>query len=571
MRKKKLVAILLASVLSFGILPVNMVWAGYFKDVPETHWAYQDIEQAKKLDILSGNAEGLFKMGEEITKAEFISLLVRMMGWKIETPGIASFTDVDKTKWYYSAIETALKNGIIEKKNQIFLPEEPITREELAVILIKALNYDTLTETAAEMETSFSDLSSNKGYLILASDFGLMNGKTETTFEPDSTVKKEEAVSILMRAYRKTHEKLDFLHGFYAFSSYAQKEMAAEMDSISYGWSRLDYDFSTGVVLNTTSENNNEWRIPIGYEEVTNEMKNAKVRQHLNVYLSASTMVLQEDGNKASVAKVILTDSVKRAEAIQAIVDELNVIYQKTGYNPYSGVTIDFENMKGIELKEGFILFLTQLKAELSKMDKTLYVAVHPVLSTGAYYDAYDYYTIGQLADKVILMAHDYQATSLTEEEMASGFTTTPVSPFDQVYFALKKITDGNTGVQDKSKIVLAVSINTVGWSQKGRQITNSNALTPAVSLINEAGKSGGMIRYSDRYRNPSITYNKDGETLTVWYEDSRSIEDKIMLAQMFGIEGLSIWRVGLIPNYKSESQAGDTYLDIWRTIKNYR
>ena len=49
-----------------------------------------------------------------------------------------------------------------------------------------------------------------------------------------------------------------------------------------------------------------------------------------------------------------------------------------------------------------------------------------------------------------------------------------------------------------------------------------------------------------------------------VWYENSDSIQAKCDLARYFGIGGVSLWRLGLVPNYS------DQHLDVWQTIANY-
>ena len=70
---------------------------------------------------------------------------------------------------------------------------------------------------------------------------------------------------MMMRCYNKYNSYLDFVHGFYAFSSYSQKEMASKMDAVSFGWSRMEYSDDEGVVVNTTAANDNEWSVPEGY------------------------------------------------------------------------------------------------------------------------------------------------------------------------------------------------------------------------------------------------------------------------------------------------------------------
>ena len=69
---------------------------------------------------------------------------------------------------------------------------------------------------------------------------------------------------------------------------------------------------------------------------------------------------------------------------------------------------------------------------------------------------------------------------------------------------------------------------------------------------------------YSAVYRNPYITYTtEEGKDIFLWYEDERSVNDKIELAKLFGIKGVSFWRLGTIPNYPDEG----IYYDIMDSI----
>ena len=106
----------------------------------------------------------------------------------------------------------------------------------------------------------------------------------------------------------------------------------------------------------------------------------------------------------------------------------------------FDGVVLDFESLRAGQ-KANYTAFLQELRAIMGQ--QPIYVAVHPVLNDSAYYDGYDYAAIGQLADRVILMAYDFDAKSLTESEMAQGYTQTPMSPLDQIYSAIKACLNG--------------------------------------------------------------------------------------------------------------------------------
>ena len=235
--------------------------------------------------------------------------------------------------------------------------------------------------------------------------------------------------------------------------------------------------------------------------------------------------------------------------------------YKKTGYNIYEGVTIDFENLKGNDVKEGFTQFLRDLKIELDKINKKLYVAVQPKLKNSSeYFNGYDYKEIGSIADKVIIMAHDYAPNIINSSVMESGFTTTPVTPFDEVYYAIKSTINE---IENKDKLVLALSMNSAGWTKKSGEIINAKPFKPVSDEINKKIKQGATYTYSQKYRNPYITYvDADGEHI-VWYEDEKSINDKIKLSKMFGINSISIWRLGIIP------ENSENNMNVWQTIIN--
>jgi spore germination protein YaaH len=237
---------------------------------------------------------------------------------------------------------------------------------------------------------------------------------------------------------------------------------------------------------------------------------------------------------------------------------------------------VDFENLRGQEQSRLYGEFLAKLKAELVKSSKKLYVAVHPKRGSGqAYYDGYDYRTIGETADRIILMAHDYNAVSLTESEMSIGYNDTPLTPIHEIYFALKAISDKDTGVADLSKVWLQISFGAVQWKKVEGKVINKNAFRPTYSqlrdrLMNREPGTELKINYSEKYQNPYATYynGSDGTDNIIWYEDSRSAAAKIKLAKMFGINGISLWRLGNIPDFE-EAAGSEIELDVWQTIKN--
>ena len=94
----------------------------------------------------------------------------------------------------------------------------------------------------------------------------------------------------------------------------------------------------------------------------------------------------------------------------------------------------------------------------LDEIGKKLYVCVSPVLSTGYYganyYDGYDYAAIGELADKVILMAYDYEAKDMRQFVGTNYYKAVATTPINEVYLGLRAI----TAQMDASKVLLGFS-----------------------------------------------------------------------------------------------------------------
>jgi len=148
-------------------------------------------------------------------------------------------------------------------------------------------------------------------------------------------------------------------------------------------------------------------------------------------------------------------------------------------------------------------------------------------------------------------MAHDYYAKSLTDEEMNSGFNVTPLAPINEVYYALKAITDRGTGVDDISKILLQFSFDAVQWKIQNGVIINRKPFNPTYDAIAGRVSAGAIPQYSYKYESPFIQFLNmdDGTDNIIWYENRQSIEAKLNLAAMFQINGVSLWRLGIIPN----------------------
>ena len=504
------VLLVLTMLLGIGAPAYAAESAERFSDVPEGHWADGVIHELRSLGISGGVGNNTFGLGQTITRGEFFAFIVKVMGWEEVAPQAASYSDEDPSAWYYPAVETAAAHGVMDIGGAI-RADEPITREEMAMYLVGALGFKDLGSQLKNAPCAFTDVTANKGYIALANDLGLVGGMGDGAFAPQATATREQA--------------------------------AATLDNGE-------------AVLNTTSKDNNEFRVPSGFTEPIAAAKANGATVQLMVYADNATMTEQ-----GPLLTTVLTNSALRTQAVQAIVSQANQTAKDGESVSFDGVVIDFEAMKGSDLKLAFNTFLSELKSQLG--GKSLYVTVHPMRDDQAYYDAYDYRTIGQLADKVILMVSDYYAKSLTQAEMDMGYTMTPLSPLNEVYYGLKQITDPNTGIGDTSKIWLQVSMDTVQWKLQDGKVINQTPYHPTYDAVSARLAMGVEDFYPNYSYNPYARYHDDSDNTdnVLWYEDARSIQAKLELARLFGIQGVSVWRLGTIPNEYANN------LNVWQTI----
>lgn len=527
---RRFTALLLALVMTVCAVPCAA--AGGFSDVPDGSWAAGAIDEAVSLGLMEGMGGGEFGYGQPVKRCEFATILCRMFGWEAVSPETPSFTDAAPGAWYYSAVETAAANGAVDPGGQ-FRPEEAITRAEMAVMFVRALGYAPLAEKAERVaEPPFSDVTEDVGYITVASDIGMINGVGGGEFDPDGTALREHLAAMMARIYPVMSGETAWTHAFYAISSYPQRELTRGMDAVTAGWSRMVVE--DGAARLDTSDG--DWRIPDSYEDILDYLDEGDTPLKLGVYMGPEYAE-------------ILTDPELRTQAAGAICSELGREYAEFGANPYSGVTIDFEGLSGEAQREGFSAFLRELRDAMDS-ELTLYVMVQPV-AEGGYFDGFDYRAIGEAADKVILMAHDYNATDLSGFEGTEYYKTAAGAPIADVYYSLRELTDPDTGVADRSKLALAVSFGNLAWQidENGALVSPYPARPSTATVEQRLAQPDTVTGWSDEFAMPWADYTTEsGSRWFLWHEDAGSVSAKLRLARLMGVGGVSFWRLGEMP-----------------------
>ncbi|MCC2683803.1 MAG: hypothetical protein K0R75_702, partial [Paenibacillaceae bacterium] len=122
----------------------SVVWHPIeFKDVAN-HWAKAAVNDMGSRMVINGVGNDLFNPDQDITRAEFAAIMVRGLGLRLEN-GISKFSDVKATEWYGSAIQTARSYSLIDGfEDGTFRPLDRITREQAMVMIARAMKWTGL-------------------------------------------------------------------------------------------------------------------------------------------------------------------------------------------------------------------------------------------------------------------------------------------------------------------------------------------------------------------------------------------------------------------------------------------
>ncbi len=170
-----------------------------FSDVGELHWAKDYIAEAVKLGIVSGYTDGRFLPDKEMTRAEFTTLLWNMEN-KPKPSKAAPFSDVEDGDWFYDPVSWAYENGYINGISATeFDPNGTITREQAMTILYRYAKCPS----AQDAITAFKDSSDVSDYAVDAFNWAIekaiIAGMDGNRLAPKANATRAQLSTIIVR------------------------------------------------------------------------------------------------------------------------------------------------------------------------------------------------------------------------------------------------------------------------------------------------------------------------------------------------------------------------------------
>ncbi|MEA4934029.1 MAG: S-layer homology domain-containing protein, partial [Lawsonibacter sp.] len=168
-------------------------------DVPSGAWYYGAVEYALKQGLFSGTGADSFSPGGMVTRAQLAQILWRLGGSK--QAEASAFSDVAKADWYYSAVSWCSQAGLMSGTGSGFLPNTPLTREQLALVLRQYAKSAGLNTEAGTTLSRFTDGSSASVWaregLEWAVSQGLLTGYDNGSLKPGSGITRCELAAVL--------------------------------------------------------------------------------------------------------------------------------------------------------------------------------------------------------------------------------------------------------------------------------------------------------------------------------------------------------------------------------------
>jgi len=170
-----------------------------FSDIG-SHWAKASIEEAVKRGIVMGYEDGTFRPQAQVTRAQFITLLMRAFEGEAAGSAAPAFKDSSAIPdWAMDSVKKAVAAGLITGYDDgTFRPGNAISRSEMTALIVRIAGLEPIQDANLSFSDSDSIQDWARGYIAAAVEAGLMQGKGSNRFAPNDMTTRAEAVVLLL-------------------------------------------------------------------------------------------------------------------------------------------------------------------------------------------------------------------------------------------------------------------------------------------------------------------------------------------------------------------------------------
>ncbi|MGD8188934.1 glycosyl hydrolase family 18 protein [Brevibacillus ginsengisoli] len=505
--------------LLLGIVLLEQITSAKGLPFPDINNSYAKIEitQLQNQGIVVGDENGLFNPERAVTRAEFVTMLGRVLGLQPVNSSIQAFQDVRTDNWAYGWANAAAQIGIVSGTSPTtFAPARTITRQEAAAILVRSKSQQSSIREKNKLTDEDDVAPWALPYVKQAIASGLMNG-FEGKFRPQGMLTRQELAVVLSRMLSEPSNGNNDQNPSIQLawedqgstSDFIQLVQKSPVNVLSPRWFFLD--------------ENGELSDDGDINLVTWAHKNGR-----KVWAMVGNRSMDDATHQ------LVSDPVSRKAFIRSIL-------QYTDKYQLDGINIDFENVLPSD-RDDFTQFIRELSTALKSKGIILSVDVPPNLNN-SWSDPFDYQILGGLVDYLIVMTYDEHWDGCLEAGSVSSLPW-----YDQ---HLREITT----LVPSQKVIAGIPLYTRDWVKTGGNVQSQELLIQEeydlLSFIHQ------RISWDPNIAQYIATYTRSNVPHTIWVEDSRSIAEKLKVSNKLGIKGAAYWSI-----------EGGTD-DVWAAVNN--
>ena len=176
-----------------------------FTDMQSSHWAYAYVKALKSDGIISGDEDGAFRPSANVSREEFVKMLVSAFGISCEDYNKAAFADIPDGDWCEPYVAKAYELGIVNGvSSAAFGKGMPITRQDMAVMAVNACSALGRSVPQPSDISGFADYESVSAYAVnsvgIMREMGVISGYAEdNTLRPSNNASRAEAAVIIYK------------------------------------------------------------------------------------------------------------------------------------------------------------------------------------------------------------------------------------------------------------------------------------------------------------------------------------------------------------------------------------
>ncbi len=166
-----------------------------FKDLSGVKWAWESIAYLKDKGVIEGNGNAEFLPDNNITRAEFVKMLVK--AFDITSEGEDAFDDVSSSDWFYEFVKTAKNSGMINgNENNEFMPNDFVTRQDAAVMIFRCLNMNEAADISLfDDDAEIAEYAKAAVYAMKEKD--IISGTDNNLFEPHTFATRAQCAKMI--------------------------------------------------------------------------------------------------------------------------------------------------------------------------------------------------------------------------------------------------------------------------------------------------------------------------------------------------------------------------------------